>query len=61
MEDDNINNDGNCFLDDAQYVINDIDDNIDNIDNEVDALIIIIGGWIGAGPYTANNTRVLEI
>jgi hypothetical protein len=60
MDDNNINNDCNCFLDDAWYVIDKIDGNIDNANNEVDAQIIIIGGWIGLGPYAANNMWVLE-
>ncbi len=61
MDNNNVDNTGDCFLENARYVIDDIDDDIDDFDNEVDALINIIGGWIGAGPFSANKMWVLEI
>ncbi len=60
MDNNNVDDNGNHFLDNARYVIDEIDDNIDNANNEVDVQIIIIGGWIGVGPYATNNTWVLE-
>ncbi len=61
MDNDNVDNNGNCFLDNGWYVIDDIDDDINDVDNEVDAQKNIIRGWIGAEPSAANDMWVLEI
>jgi hypothetical protein len=39
----------------------DDDEDVNNNDNHYDAQIIIIGGWLGAGPYAASDMWVLDI
>ena len=40
---------------------NDVDSNDNDEDDEYDAQIIIIGGWLGAGPLAASDMWVLDI
>jgi hypothetical protein len=61
MDNNNVDDNGNCFLNNVWYAINNIDDNRDDINNEVDAQIIINRGWISEGPYTTHDMCVLEI
>ena len=66
-DDDDVNYDDATDHDDIDYDYGiGIDDRIDVNDNdddygEEDAQIIIIGGWLGAGPYAADDTWVLDI
>ena len=46
---------------DGRIDVNDNDDDDDDDYGEEDAQIIIIGGWLGAGPYAADDMWVLDI
>jgi hypothetical protein len=60
-DDVDVDDDNDRSSDDARYVIDDFNDNVDDVNDEDDAQIIIIGGWLGAGPYAADDTWVLDI
>lgn len=65
-EDDELPNDENLedYTDDEldnDEMDDEIENNNNNIDDDEDAQIIIIGGWLGQGPFASSDCWVLDI